>query len=554
MTIGQYTTASGLAGPDEQATIVHLDAFITGALGWQRLDSFQANATDTSLVWRSHGEVPGKYAPIYFRAQAVGNDIRFSTYTYWNQVAHTGNDEIAEVTELQVPNDNATGPDEYVFCGNKDFVYVSIRLDSNGTCYLGGGGYWDTYYTAEQDPYPMAVFGQNAAADLFSTTSRVRSYAYTPGGYLNVAATYSGSNTVYNAQDRSFLTAVGAPNKRDGRYLMLKQDFYTTRAQTAGTVPGMIAHETRGELPGLYQFYGADFIAHERIVASGISIGDGITGNQVGQGDWVVIRSSTTNTYAIGPTISWDQVPNTIPNIELWLGAGAYHEEEGGGITGLIDLSTNTNEAVQTTTAQQPQPVSSGTNYNGAPIAAFSSTQHLTGTLSYVDNYTAFAVADYSSSSQRSPILNIRGAVSANDTILSLEFNPSVNNTAEVTSRTDDAPAELDVERYSGLVQDTPYIISAVVSGTTTTLYVNGDATGSATVTDTRVSTPGNTELSYAIGATLDASGSVDGVAKHSGNIAEVVVYARNLTAEEHQSVICYLGNKYAITVSGTCA
>ena len=150
MAIGQYTTASGIAGPTEQDTLNHLDAFITGALGWQRLDTFQASASDTSLVWFSEGEVSGKYAPIYFRAQAVSNTLRFSAYTFWDQVTHTGNDEIANSTEIKVTN--STGADEYVFAGNKDFVFVSIFLDSNGVNYLGGGGYWDTFYTPVQDP------------------------------------------------------------------------------------------------------------------------------------------------------------------------------------------------------------------------------------------------------------------------------------------------------------------------------------------------------------------------------------------------------------------
>lgn len=551
MTIGQYTVASGIAGPTEQDTLEHLDSFMTGALGWQRIATWDDAVDNHSRVWFSQGEEPGKYAPIYFRVKAISNTLEFFAYTFFDPTILSGNDSISNSTEIRVPN--STGADEYVFCGNRDFVFVSIMLDSNGANHLGGGGYWDTFYTPQQDPYPMLVFGQNSAVDTFENTARVRSYAYDPEGFLEPVATYSGANVVYIAQDRNFLTSVAAPNKRDNRHLMLKQDFYTQRSRTDGDIPGMIAHEQRGEIPGLYQFHGSYFAAHERVVASGISVGDGVTGNEVGQGDWVVIRSSATNTYAIGPVVDWEQHPNTIPNIELWLKADAYHREYFGGIQGLVDVSINTNHATQLTVSQQPTQVSSNPNYSGGVVANFDGTDYLTGALSVVTDYTMFVVADYTIGPSRRPLLSIRGDVAGDDTIFSLEFNTTVSGSAQVTAQTDGSPVELDIERYSGLVENTPYILSAVISGTNTALYVNGDSTGSSTISNTRTGIAGNTELTYAIGATLDVSGNVDGVARHSGNIAEVIVYGRDLTNEEHQSVVCYLGAKYGITVSGTC-
>jgi len=550
MTIGQYTTASGIAGPTPIDTLNQLDSFVTGALGWTKIDEYTVSATDERRIWYSEGEVPGKYAPMYLLVFTGTTWITFAAYTSWDPVTHTGNDLCYDSTETRIHNQTAA--DDYVFCGNKDFIFASVRLDSNGSSYLGGGGYWDTFYTPEQDPYPMLVFGQNGNTDTFATTARVRSYAYDPEGFLEPVSTHSGANAVYVAEDRNYLTSIAAPNVRDNRHLMLKQDFYTQRSRTDGGIPGMLTHEQRGEIPGLYQFHGSYFIAHERVVASGISIGDGIAGNEVGQGDWIVFKGTAANTYAIGPVVDWEQHPNTIPNIELWLKAGAYHLD-GGSVRGLVDLSVNTNHATQTAVAQQPLPISSEAIFNGEPVARFDGDDYLTGTLSVVTDYTLFVVADYVAGPSRRPLLHIRGDVSGDDTIFALDFNTTVSGSAQVTAQSDGSPLLIDTERYSGLASNTPYIVSAVVSGTTTTLYVNGDPTASSTIADTRISVAGNTELNYAIGATLNSAGSVDGVARHEGNIAEVIVYARDLTDEEHQSVVCYLGDKYGVTVSGTC-
>lgn len=550
MAVGQYITTSGIAGPEEQDTLNQFDSFITGALGWQKIDGYDDTGSDQSRVWFSEGEVPGKYAPIYLRVRAVSNTLEFRGYTTWDPDTSTGSDVIENTTELKTHNQN--GADSYVFFGNKDVVYMSILLDSNGANYLAGCGYWDTYYTPTQDPYPLFVMGQNAAADTFENTARVRSYAPDKQGFLHPASTYSGTNAVYVAQDRNFLTQYASPNKRDNRHVMLKQDFYTQRARTDGTMPGMLAHEIRGELPGLYQFHGVNFVASERVVASGISIGDNIAGNEIGEGDWVVVKGTNTSCYALGPTVDWNEVPNTIPNIELWLQGGGMHREVGTGtMQGLLDLSVNINHATQTTAASQPNQRTPAL-YNNQPVVEFDSTSYFTGALTYVEGCTAFVVADYSPGAGDKPLLHIRGDVSADDTILSLGFNTTVSGSVEVTARTDGSPLEEDIERYTGLDSQTPYILSAVVSGTTTSLYVNGDSTGSTTIANTKASVAGSTELAYAIGASLNSGGSVGG-GRHSGNIAEVIVYTRELTVEEHQSVVCYLGNRYGITVSGTC-
>jgi hypothetical protein len=556
MAVGQYTITSGTNELTEQDVLNRLDEFMVGGLGWNRIDVVADSASDNDRVWYSEGEVPGKYMPLYFRARANNDDLIFSTYSNWNVDTQTGYDGISNATEIQIPYQG--GNDSYMFCGNKDVVFVSTYLDSTGSSYLGGCGYWDTFYTPTQDPLPAFVFGQNSNADTFANTARVRSYGYDRYGFLESVSTYSGSNVVYVAQDRHFLATLASPNVRDNRNMMFKQDFYTQRSRTDGGIPGPLAHEQRGEIPGLYQFDGDDFVSHTRLVASGIATNGGVPGNQLGVGDFIVLKSTATNSYAIGPLVDWDPVPLTINNAELWLKGDAVArrgggDQQGGRVRDWHDLSQAANEATQATEADQPNPVSSGTNFNGHAVVSFDGSDHLTGSLSYVNDYTVFVVADYTVGPSRRPLFYTRGDVGGDDTYLALEFNTTVSGSAEVSVRSDDSPAAEDVVRYTGLVEDTAYILSAVVSGTTTALYVNGDSAGASTITNTKTTTAGNTELNYGIGTTLDAAGAVSATAKHDGNIAEVLVYARDLTVEEHQSIVCYLGDKYGITVSGTC-
>lgn len=557
MTVGQYIMASGTAGPSEQDTLDRLDEFMTGALGWGRLDVVSDTGTDNDRVWISPGEVPGKYPPLYVRARANSDDIIFHGYTYWNNGTSTGSDEAADSLELQIPNNNSGGSDEYVFVGNKDAVFVSVRLNSDASCYMGGFGYWDSFYTVSQDPYPLWVMGQNSNADTFNNTFRVRSYGHDPAGFLSPVSTYSGGVVGFVGTDESGRTGLATPNPRDGRFLMMKSGFYRERSRTEGDIPGYISHEIRGEIPGMYQFYGTSFTAHDTVVASGVSTVEGLPGDDLGEGDFIVVRSTSTNTYSLGPGTWWSPTPREISGLELWLVEGAFQRRggdyTGGAVKAWVDLSGGGNEAAQATEGSQPQPVSSGISYSGEPLITLSGTQHLTGALTYTNDYTAFVVADYTNTT-RKPLFYLRGDISTNDNIFSLEFNKATANSAVAYVRTDGSPVEEDEETYGSLTVNAPYIVSAVVSGTATMLYVNGDSTGSTTTIDTKSSFGGSAELNYAIGATLDSSGTVDGTAYHDGNIAEVIVYNRDLTNEEHQNVICYLGDKYGITVSGTCA
>lgn len=555
MTAGQYIMASGIAGPTEQDTLDRMDEFIVGALGWSRLDRPINTGSDRKYVWFSRGEDPDKYWPIYASAQATSDTIYFSAYTNWVQTTSSGSDVISESTYLAIPNDNNGGSDEYYFLGNKDVLFISVRRNSNGANYLGGFGYWDTFYQTTEDPYPVWAMGQDSFSTTFASQRRVRSYGYTVDGFLDSVSTVSGGSVGFFSPDLSSFTALATPNPRDGRHLMLKSPFYRERSATEGGIPGAVSHEVRGEVPGLYQFYGTNFASHDRVTASGVSVGDSVPGDEVGFGTFLVVRSSQSNTMAIGPAVDWTRPPYEVQDLSLWLRGDAVYRrgssDSGGFVIESIDLSGNKRTASQATSDFQPKSLSSSL-YNNNIVESFGGSRYLVGSLPYTNNYSVFLVGNFEDHSLRSPAFHVRGPNGGNDTAFMLEFNSTVSGTADLIVRTDDSPSEEDVLRYSGLKNNIPYVLSAVVSGTDTMLYVNGDYAGTSSITNTKGLVSGSPTLNYGLGVELDSLGNPSTV-KHSGFIAELIVYSRNITNEEHQAIICYLGDKYAITVSGTC-
>lgn len=548
MTTGQYLLASGIAAPTEQDTLDRLDEFMAGAIGWSRLAVVSDTAGDNDRVWFSRGET-GEYAPMFVRARAASDAIYFSGYTNWI-VGVSGTDVLEDQTELRIPNDCSGGYDEYCFVGNKDAVFVAVRRYSDGANYLGGWGYWDTYYTATQDPYPLWVMGQNAAVDTFSNTRRVRSYGFDPDGFLHASSTVSGGAVGFISEDLSVLTALGTPNPRDGRHIMLKAPFYREVSAVDGAIGGMVSHEVRGEVPGVYSFYGSNFTAFDRVTASGISVGDE-SGPVVTTGDFLVVRSSEANTAVLGPVTDYAPAPLAVPNLELWLTAGAVQRvggsDSGGLVSACIDISGEGHEATQAVSAYRPVPLASGIATNSRPIIVFDDAAYVTGSLNVVNDYTIFVVSGYDENTGFQPVLSVRGDVGGSDTLYSVEYNTSISG---VEARFSSGAGNTNVERYSGLAPNTLCIVSAVASGTSTVLYVDGDSAGSSTISGTKGSVSGSTLLAYGVGTSLDASGNPTAT-RFSGHVAEVVVYTRDLTQEEHQSVVSYLGTKYGIAVTG---
>jgi len=545
MTAGQYLLASGIVYT-EQDTVAALDAFMVGALGWDRLEVIAQSAGDWDVVWHSPGEVPGARNPIYARARGNVDYVDFFGYTYWNQLTSVGDNENHNATESRI---YSQGTFKYWFVGNKDAVYVYLSRESDGAAYLGGFGYWESYYDYSLDPYPLWVMGQYATLDTFTNTARVSSYVYNKTGYLREGATYSGAVGSYLAGDYAGLAYCGSPNPRDQRYVLLKAPFYRPLSYSA------ITHEVRGELPGAYTIDASYFSNGERLVASGTALGDAITGDTLGVGNFVVCKSGSGTTFkaqALGPVTDYNPFPPTVAGLELWYRGDAVERYEGGARR-LIDLSGLKRDALQLTGGYQPFPLVSGVGSMGQPYIRFDDYQYLIGSaaMPISNNYTAFVVAKYAVADERQPALYIRGDVGGKDYIFGMEFNVVESNSAEFTVQTD--TLENDVLRFSGLTTDTFYIMSAKVSVGSSLLYINGDADATVVVSGTKTTIPWTNYRTFGVGTALDANSSAVGQDRLEGGVAEVLVYTRTLTSAEHQSIVCYLGGKYGITVSGTC-
>jgi len=288
MTAGQYLIASGTYNTEDDI-IAELAYHAEQDFGWTvpPIDGIYPTATDRSFF--SEGEEPGKYMPLYTRADSVtsADHISFFGYTFFDSSDGTGTDEIADSTELRVPTTNGTG--EWLFVGNKDVIYTIVRPTSTSVDSFGGFGYLGTNFDSSQDPYPLFVAGQNSTSDTFENTSRVFSYMFAPAGFLVPTNITPGSGTIASlrADNLQFLVANSAPSPRDSRYAMFPPLFRRPLSFSSGH----IASEVRGELSGVYQVAGIGFAPGNIVSVSGT----------FGNGNFLIVKSSTSLSFAIGP-------------------------------------------------------------------------------------------------------------------------------------------------------------------------------------------------------------------------------------------------------------
>lgn len=562
MAADQLVVVSGTVD-DEQDMVQVLDNILVHVYGWELVAKVTDTASDKEWWWRSEGEDPGTYMRLYCGVQGDANDLHIKAATYV-----TSGGSISDEVHDSVENETQfTSQRDYWVVGNKDVVHIFHRSSSDDN-YFCGFGYFDTYYTFAQDPYPVFVYGQNNSADTFQSTRRLNAYAVSPlsvaanggvsGGHF-LGTVSSGTNVSYVADDLSTLVQLNAPGIRDGRYAALKPVFYREENQSLST------HEVRGEVPFMYQVWGDAFSIGDVITASGV-----VTEQGVGTDDKFIATTEfgqQDNTFIFGPIEDFDLTSQAIPysnsNLQLYLAADAGIERNGGAFTGgtvsawrdqsshpnTPSSSFQRNDATQGTEANQPTPVENVINQK--PIVRFNngSSQEMSGTFDIDNDMTLFAVASYSNGSNRTPILNVRGDVSAADTLFSIEFNENASDSATVVNI---AGGGTDREEVTGLSADTFYIITNTVSGTDTTLFVDGFDGNSSTITDTKGSVASSATLTYRVGVN-SVSGGGEGSTYADADIAEILVYDKYLTNEERQTIHCYLSDKYGITVSGTC-
>lgn len=561
MAIGKLTVVSGTAAT-EQDFITAVDNILVQACGWELVVKVTNTATNRDFWWRSEGEVSGKYMPMFCSLQGTTDLVILEGATYVT-AAGVVSDLMNSAVEgrMSWPNQR-----DYWVAGSKDYVHIFAR-DASNSHRSGGFGYLQTYYSKREDPYPVSVYGQSSATQTFAANNRVIAYTMQSlamsmgdgafgGGFLGTVG--SGSANFFRADDFSTILQYNAPSIRDGRRSAFRIVPYLTNTVS------LFTPEVRGEMPYLWQVWGAGLSIGNIITASGI-LWDS---NEVTSSSEFIVTNEfnvNTNTFMIGPIEHFDNQlisrPYKISSLALYLNAnvgierngGAFH---GGRVSTWRDFSShpsnqtpNRRDAVQVTAGNQPEPRDSV--INGCSVVTFSGAgqRYLTGTVPVANDMTLFAVASYSNGSSRTPIVNIRGNVTAQDTLFSIEFNENTNNSATIVNI---GGGGTDRVQVTGLTSGQPYILTNTVSGTTSTLYLNGFSESSSDVNNTKGSVTGTATINYSVGVSLNSGGTTGSVFA-TANVAEVIVYNRYLTNQERQSIHCMLSQKYGVVVSGTC-
>lgn len=578
-------TISGTA-TDEQALVVCLDNFLVNTVGWELTYKYVDTVTERRYGFTSTGEESEiDRMQLYAQVSSASNTTTFFTYTWLAGEAESGvgnTDACYDGTETRIQP--GSGYFDFWITANKDVFYIMIKRHDNNTRYLGGVGYLSSPYIFKEDPLPAFAMGQNGTADTFTNTFRVRAYGthsqftnYTEGvgggPFMDPSTTFSGGFSAYLGLSEGITGYVGLNgiSARDGRLLADTIPLYRRETDSLVTNEGL-----RGYLPNIWNIHGSvDRPIGSFVVASGVNV---FTKEFTYDDDVFIVMdelNSTNNTQMIGPITEFDTTSQSIPytvgdggRFQLWLSAYLYGIEHNGeyfNYNGKVsnwrsqrfhpndELSLDSrNDASQSTLINQPRSVEEEALFNSNSVVRFTSadSSNLTGTLLASNDITIFAVASYSNGSSRAPIISIRGDEPGVDTLFSLEFNENSSNSATTIMS---AGGGTDREEIVSLSPNTAYILSATVSGTDTTLYVNGWDGNSSTVTNTKSNVAiGNYTLNYSIGVNKVAGGS-NGTVFADADIAEVLVYRQSLTVEDRDKITCMLGNRYNITVSGSC-
>jgi hypothetical protein len=584
--INKLTTISGTT-TTEQGLVTVLDNFLCNIVGWERTYKYTDTGTARHFGFTSLGEYSdGERMQLYTSFNATSDYIYTYAYTWAAGEPESGvgsTDTIGGDTWRRIPL--GPGAVDFWIMSNRDVVYIMFRRNDNNDRYLAGAGYLKSPYTFKEDPLPAFALGQNSSTATFLNTFRVAAYGASShyightegaggGPFMDPSTTVSGFAADYVGIGNTLLNTYYGPNQEstfNGRLLASPITLWRRYTDSLFTCESI-----RGQLPNIWHIYGdATRQIGGYITGSGINVFT----EEVVEGEIFIImdgENQIDNTQIIGPIINFDILDHSKPysvgdggRFQLWLSSYYYsmrHNNNYFDYNGHVsnwrsqqyhpaDTAAEAsvrNDASQATLANQPRTVQNVAAFNNNAVVRFASSDNsnLTSSLTASNDITIFAVASYSNGANRTPIINIRGDVSATDTLFSLEFNENNSNSATAIMA---AGGGTDREEVGSLDVDTPYILTATVSGNDTTLYVNGWSGSSSTITNTKSNVAGGTyTLNYAVGVDK-VSGGANGTVFSDADVAELMVYRQALTEEEKQSIVCMLGSRYNITVSGTC-
>jgi hypothetical protein len=224
-------------------------------------------------------------------------------------------------------------------------------------------------------------------------------------------------------------------------------------------------------------------------------------------------------------------------NIALWLKANNGVTTSGSNVTQWQDMSTNANNAVQGTGANQPTFVASAAN--GKPAIAFNgSSQYLqlgSGFANFNTGASIFIVTKPTAAATNARFIEFGNGATSNNVYLS---EPTSTGVA-LNVYSGSTPSS--VTASSGVTLNQYQLLEAVHNGAASaTLYTTGVQTAQGAINNiTNV-----TRTANLIGTNNAAT------IFFQGEIAEVIVYSRAVTASERANIESYLYARYGLAVN----
>lgn len=261
---------------DEQDLISHVENFMVGICGWEKIDTVSDTASDKDLVFKSGGKLPERYQDLYCRWRGYSNYIYNYMYTRWVSSGDYDG-EIHDSTYSRSPC-SSTGFDWWGF-GNEDgvwFVWVS-----GGSYYSAYTGYTKSYLPESEDMRPIANISQLYDSYWFHET-RVYMHNVSSDRVGSISGTeyvYKSDLSIYND-----LLSYSAPSDRDGNWghcpiLVCRE-------------AGGIQKELRGELMHCLAFPGDGLSSEDWITLSGTDY------------KYFIQRYSDSETTGFGPVLA----------------------------------------------------------------------------------------------------------------------------------------------------------------------------------------------------------------------------------------------------------
>lgn len=242
-----------------------------------------------------------------------------------------------------------------------------------------------------------------------------------------------------------------------------------------------------------------------------------------------VSSTTPTDTQILMAQSSW--TPRNVSNLAAWYRADLGITLSGSTVTAWADQSGNGDANRNLTSSTAPNYVSSDSNFNNRPSIDFSvaSSYLRSGVWSVARNQpvTVFIVG-------KSP------GTGSNAYWLDARVDTGSSQQALIQTSGNDIREFAGGFLTSSTTVTSPSVVAAVFHSTSSALYINNvtaNVTGDAGTQNCDGITVGN----YAGGGGFN----------QDGNICEVIVYFGTLSSTDFNNVMGYLGNRYAISVTG---